>query len=56
MAGDRCADGMDDDLDGLLDTDDPGCDAPAEDTARAPLLADGAGYPATGPVDGECFP
>ena len=51
VAGDRCADGMDDDLDGLLDTDDPGCDAPAEDTARVLLLADQAGYAATGPVD-----
>ena len=44
VAGDRCADGMDDDLDGLLDTDDPDCDAPAEDTARVLLLADQAGY------------
>ena len=27
-AGPRCADGIDDDVDGLIDTDDPDCDNP----------------------------
>lgn len=29
VAGDQCADGVDDDLDGRIDTDDPDCDGPA---------------------------
>lgn len=43
MAGDRCADGRDDDLDGRIDTDDPDCDALTsflDVTAAHPFAAD----------------
>jgi len=39
VAGDVCADGRDDDRDGLIDTDDPDCDSPV-DASRAPVARD----------------
>lgn len=52
VAGPRCRDGVDNDLDGLIDTDDPDCDAgtPTTSPATVPPVPPASVPPAIGPA------